>query len=236
MSGLSDSLKWELKKAPFFDGLDDTSFGSLLSTAKPSVFKPRQALFQEGDPGGSMFIILSGQVKISNISVSGKECILAFASAGDIIGEMTLLDGAARTASAEAIEQTRALEISRPAFLQALTANPETAIHLIEILSRRLRATSQMAEDLTLIAAAPRLARALLRLAEAHGREEENGLVIDLKLSQSMLGAHAGLLRESVNRQMRAWEKEELVSGENGHVKILDTERLREIADVGLYS
>jgi CRP-like cAMP-binding protein len=236
MSGLNESLKWELKKVPFFQHLDADAFEALLESAKPAVFKPRAALFREGDPGGSMFLILSGQVKISNISVSGKECILAFAGAGDVIGEMTLFDGAARTATAETVEQTRTLEIGRPAFLQALEASPETAIRIIEILSRRLRATSQMAEDSTLVAAGPRLARALLRLVDAHGRNDGDSVVIDLKLSQGMLGAHAGLLRESVNRQMRAWEKDGLVSSDDGRIAILDPARLREIADVGLYS
>lgn len=236
MTGLSDSLKWELKKIPFLEGLDEDALGRLLATATPAVLKPRKALFHEGDPGGSMFLVLSGKIKITNISASGKECILAFVGAGEVIGEMTLLDGAARTATAEAVESARVLEITRTAFLDTLAANTETAIKIIEILSRRLRATSQMAEDSTLLAAGPRLARALLRLADAHGRDEGGGLLIDLKLSQTMIGAHAGLLRESVNRQMRAWEKERLLEAQDGRVTIFDVSRLREIADAGLYS
>lgn len=236
MSGLSESLKWELKKSPFFDGLEPDAFDSLLAAAKPAVFKPRAALFHQGDPGGVMFVLLSGQVKISNISASGKECILAFIGAGEVVGEMTLLDGAPRTATAEAVEATRALEVTRTAFLETLAKSPETAIKIIEVLSRRLRAASQMAEDSTLLAAGPRLARALLRLAQSHGREQDGALTIDLNLSQSMIGAHAGLLRESVNRQMRAWVKQNLIESRNGRIRIFDMPRLQEIADAGLYS
>ncbi len=233
MSDLNDSLKWELKKNPLFQELDDKTFENLLRAAQPKVHNARAAIFHEGDPGGSMLMVLSGQIKITSIAANGKECVLAFMGPGDVIGEITLLDGGARTATAQAIEASRVLELTRSAFISVLENNPPTALKIIEILCRRLRTTSQMVEDATLLAAAPRLARTLIRLAESNGVETDDGVMIDLALSQSTLGAHAGLLRESVNRQLRAWEGEKIIDRRNDRIVILQDDVLHEVSEGG---
>jgi CRP/FNR family transcriptional regulator, cyclic AMP receptor protein len=231
MSDLADSLKWELKKNPLFQELNDKTFDNLLQAAHPKVFKARATIFHEGDVGGGMLMILSGQIKISTIAANGKECVLAFLGMGDVIGEMTLLDGGARTATAQAMEASRALELTRGNFISILENNPPTALRVIEILCKRLRATSQMVEDATLLTAAPRLARTLLRLSDSNGVKAEEGTLIDLILSQSMLGAHAGLLRESVNRQLRAWESEGTIRRDDNKIMILKIDALHDISE-----
>ncbi|MBL4619719.1 MAG: Crp/Fnr family transcriptional regulator [Marinicaulis sp.] len=231
MSDLTDSLKWELKKNPFFQELDEKTFNTLLQSTQPKVLKARQTIFHEGDPGGSMLMILSGKIKISTIAANGKECVLAFFGIGDVIGEITLLDGGARTATAQAMEPSRILELTRNQFMSILESNPQIALKVIDILCRRLRATSRMVEDSTLLAAAPRLARTLLRLSRSHGIETDGGTLIDLPMSQSMLGAHAGLLRESVNRQLRAWEAKEILKRGDNKITILKIDVLHELTE-----
>jgi CRP/FNR family transcriptional regulator len=88
-----------------------------------------------------------------------------------------------------------------------------------------------MVEDAALLAAAPRLARTLLRLARSNGIQTDDGVIIDLPLSQSTLGAHAGLLRESVNRQLRAWEAENTVARRDDRIIILREEVLSDISE-----
>ena len=231
MSDLTDSLKWELKKNPLFHELDDKTFDMLLQSSQPKVHKTRASIFHEGDDGGSMLMVLSGQIKISTIAANGKECVLAFMGPGDVIGEITLLDGGARTASAQAMEQSRVLELTRQTFIRTLEQNPPTALKIIEILCKRLRATNAMVEDASLLAAAPRLARTLLRLASTNGVDVEDGVKIDLTLSQSTLGAHAGLLRESVNRQLRAWEGDEIIARRDNKIIITNKDALAEISE-----
>ncbi len=231
MSGLNDSLKWELKKNSLFRELDDATFDNLLRAAKPKIYKSRALIFHEGDPGGSLLMVLSGQIKITSLAANGKECVLAFMGPGDVIGELTVLDGGARSASAQAIEPSRVLELTRSAFMNVLENNPSTALKIIEILCKRLRSTSEMVEDAALLAAAPRLARTLLRLARSNGVQTDDGVIIDLPLSQSTLGAHAGLLRESVNRQLRAWEAENTVARRDDRIIILREEILSDISE-----
>ncbi len=175
MSDLTDSLKWELKKNPLFQELDAGAFDNLLRATKPRIHKTRAPIFHEGDPGGSLLMVLSGQIKITKLAPNGKECVLAFMGPGDVIGEITLLDGGVRTATAQALEPSRVLELTRDAFLNVLEDNPATSLKIIEILCKRLRATSEMVEDASLLAAAPRLARTLLRLARSNGVETEDG-------------------------------------------------------------
>lgn len=231
MADLNDSLKWELKQNPLFRELEERVFDNLLRAAQPKVYKTRAAIFHEGDPGGSLLMVLSGQIKISGVTPNGKECVLAFMGPGEVIGEITLLDGGARTASAEAMEPSRALELTRSAFLSVLDDSPSTALKIIEILCKRLRATSQMVGDFTLLTAGPRLARTLLRLARSNGADHDIGILIDLPLSQSTLGAHAGLLRESVNRQLRAWRNAGIIELEGDRIVILREDVLSEISD-----
>lgn len=231
MGELNDSLKWELKKNPLFQDLDNAAFEALLGSAKPKIYKTRAPVFHEGEAGGSMLIVLSGQIKISTIAAGGKEVALAFMGPGDVIGEITLLDGGPRTASADAMEPTRSLELTRTAFLAALEKSPATALKVIQILCKRLRATSEMVEDATLLAAAPRLARTLIRLMRSNGVTDEEGVKIDLTLSQSTLGAHAGLLRESVNRQLRAWEADKILKRRDNRIIILRQDALKEICE-----
>lgn len=231
MNDITDSLKWELKKNPLFQELEDSALQQLLQSSQPKVYKAHSPIFHEGDPGGSMQMILSGQIKISTITASGKECVLAFMGPGDVMGEMSLLDGGPRTASALVMEQSRILELTRDDFIRVLKNNPPTSLKIIEILCKRLRATSKMVEDSSLLAAAPRLSRTLLRLAATNGVKVEDGVMIDLALSQSTLGAHAGLLRESVNRQLRAWEHGGLVAKRDNRIVILNQDALSHISE-----
>lgn len=231
MSELTDSLKWELKKNPLFQELDDKAFDELLKSSSPKIYKARAPIFHEGDRGGPMQMILSGQIKITTIAANGKECVLAFMGPGDVIGEMSLLDGGPRTASALVMEQSRVLELTRQTFIRVLETNPPTALKVIEILCKRLRATSEMVEDASLLTAAPRLSRTLLRLADTNGTKVDDGVMIDLTLSQSTLGAHAGLLRESINRQLRAWETDDIITRRENKIVILNMNALAEISE-----
>lgn len=231
MSGLTDSLKWELKRNPLLSGLEASDFDRLLAAATPFVHQTRSRLCNEGEPGGSLFMILSGRVKVSKVAPNGKDSILAFMGPGEVLGEMTLIDGSPRSASVEALETTRVLEVQRRDFLPLLERNPSTAVWIIELLCKRLRATSDMVEAASLQGAAPRLALTLLRLAETHGKADGKRTIIDLPLSQSALGAHAGLLRESVNRQMKVWEEDELITRADGRIVILQADVLKVIAE-----
>ncbi|GAB4518944.1 MAG: Crp/Fnr family transcriptional regulator [Parvularculaceae bacterium] len=223
-------LKWELKGHPFFGSLTEGDFDSLLSRARPAVYKARAQIFAQGAKSDSLFIILSGRIKIAAYSGSGAETVLTFMGAGDILGEMGVFSGAPRSAAAIALEETRALQLSRLDVLGFLERNPSAALHVIATLSERLRQTNQLVEEIANLPAAQRLARVLLRLAEHYGKPGDGGEIrIDMKLSQGNLGAHAGLKRENVNRQLRQWEAEGVLAQDGGYITLIQLDQLRRL-------
>jgi CRP-like cAMP-binding protein len=232
MNALNDSLKFELKRNAFFSEYHDDELADLLSLAKTVTFKSRKQIFGQGDEGDSMFILLSGRVKISTFSSAGKECVLTFLGSGDILGEIALLDGGVRTAAAIVLEETRALQLFRSDFQSFITSHPRITLQIISVLCERLRRTDMFVEEVATMQAGPRLARALLRLAERHGDESDSGAIkINMKLSQANLGAHSGLMRENVNRQLKIWEDAQILENDSGFLTLLQPDLLEDVIE-----
>lgn len=175
-------------------------------------------------------IVLSGRIKIRTVSADGREIVLNFIEPGQLFGEIALLDGKPRTAGAAILEPCEVFVLRRQAVLSFLEQNPLAAIRLIGVLCQKLRRTTQMFEEKLLLSMAPRVARALLRLASEHGRKIADGIIIDLKLSQSELGAYIGLSRENVNRQLGAWREAGIVSSREGRIVLHALKQLETLA------
>ena len=226
------SLKWELQHHPFFEALSGKELDALLQRAHSVVFKTRQNIFVQGAESDSLYIILSGRVKVGITSETGKETVLAFMGRNEVLGEMGVFDGGERSATATALEETRALQLLRTDVLSFLENKPAIALQIIGAFCGRLRHANDVLEDMATLPAGPRLARALLRLAETHGKSGADGNIeIDIKLSQANLGAHAGMMRENVNRQLRLWESEGLIRSMQGVITLVEPDRLRSLTD-----
>ena len=102
-----------LARIPFFAGLDDDALERVASGTRTRRFRRGEVIFHAGDPGDALFIIVSGEVKIALPSETGDEAILATLRPGDVFGELALLDGAARSATASALAATEAVVLPR---------------------------------------------------------------------------------------------------------------------------
>ena len=142
----------------------------LAAVAKRSSHSPGETVFRKGDPGDSMMAVIRGRVKICTYSGDGRELVLNIVGAGVLFGEIALLDGQPRTGDAVAIEDTELLVVDRNRFMPFLKENPEIQARLLAVLCRRLRQTSEHLEDALMRDARSRVARGLLRLAEAFGK------------------------------------------------------------------
>lgn len=233
MTDVNDSLLFELKQHAFFESMSDQAMRDMIALTQNKIFKVRSTIFNQGDEGESLYIILSGRVKISTMSSAGKETVLCFMGPGDVLGEIAVLDGDTRTASAVVIEETQTLILHQGAFLSFLEKHPKVALHIIKVLCGRLRKTDQFVEEMTTLQAGPRLAKALLRLADQYGRPAgtDGSVLINIKLSQANLGAHAGLMRENVNRQLKMWEEEGILRSESGMITLTQMHELKAIAE-----
>jgi CRP/FNR family cyclic AMP-dependent transcriptional regulator len=221
-----------LKNSTFYGGLPETVLDTLVRRGHVRKYAKGEVVYQSGDAGDSLMVILSGRLKISNMTASGREVVLNFLGAGDISGEIAALDGRERSATAIALEDSESFVIHRRDILPVLIGNPETMLEILQIVCEKLRTASAIVEA-NLLEMTARLAHGLLRLADQHGRVTRDGIVIDLQLIQRDLGSYVGLSRENVSRQLGKLKREGLIRMAGSSICIADREALSEIADRG---
>lgn len=189
-----------LKQVSIFNGLNDEEIHDLISVAKKRIFRSGEVIFHRDDPGQVLYIIKEGKVKICLISPDGQEISLVVFGKGEYFGEFALLDGLPRSADAIALEKVECYTLQRSDFHNVIMKNPRIAIQIMEILCERLRRTDQQVEDLIVLDVYGRVAKKLLELAETHGTKQEDGILINVRLTQQELAAMVGASRESVNK------------------------------------
>lgn len=217
-----------------FGQLDAAEIDNILTLAIQRKFSAGQVIFQKGEEGNSMMILLSGEVKIGAISADGREIVLNIIYPGEVFGEIALLDGKSRSADAIALNDCQLLIIRRRDFLPYIEKHPEVAIQLIGLLCQKLRDTSNTLENIGLLSIPARLARLLLQMAETNrkGDSDSKALRIRLTLSQRQLGNLIGATRESVNKQLRAWQSDGIILQETDSISILRVPDFKMFAEV----
>lgn len=214
-----------------FRELEGGDIEALAAAARSRGVAPREVLFRKGDPADRLYGVLSGSLRAVALSPEGRELVLRIMGPGELIGEVALLAGGGRTATVVAQESSELLVIERAALFALLEQRPRVARTVLLGLAKRLRALTQEFEDAYFLGLPQRLAKKLLALGAAHGRAERDGQRIGLRLSQEELGTLVGTSRESINKQLRAWQEAGLVRHEAGFVTVLDDKGLRAIAD-----
>jgi CRP/FNR family transcriptional regulator, cyclic AMP receptor protein len=225
--GFTSSKLSVLRKHPIFCDLEPEALDQLCRYAKHATLKRGATIFSKGDPGTSLIAVVSGTVKISISSAEGRSAILNLIGAGEIFGEVALLDGLARTADATANTNCEIFVIDRRDFILFVRSQPALAMKLIELLCTRLRWTSDQVEEVILQNLPGRLASALLRLTEKH-KLAPGGRAI--AITQQEISEMVGMTRESINKQLRVWAARNWVRLEHGAIIVLSAAPLQELA------
>ena len=218
-----------LSNASIFAGMDQRQVDTLASLAVRKTFKTRDVVLRKGDPAQQIYIIAKGRLKTITAGGEGRQAALSIMGPGEVFGEVAALDGQPRSATITALEPCELLIIQRNDFFYFLERNPKAAIKLLEVLAGRLRRLSERVEDSTFLEIPGRLAKQLLRLGRQYGTTSPQGTRIELKLSQQELGDLVGATRESVNKQLRAWEGEGLIEKNDGRLVLKDVLALEDI-------
>lgn len=216
-----------LQQIPLFTDLPQTQLRSLVGTLERRSYRKGQLILHQGDEGNSLFVIVTGRVRIFTVSPDGHELTVWIYGEGDFFGEMALLNGEPRSASAKTMQKTEVLVLRRQAFRSHLLSNPSTAVHVIETLSQRLRATTVNAEELFSMNVTQRIARKLLELSDRYGVRQEDGVMIDLDLSQEAIASLAGTTRESANRALSQMRNKGIVEIERVRIRVLQPDALQ---------
>ncbi len=220
-----------LARASLFAGLSEPEIEGLIEVTRPRLLKPREELFHKGDEGSEIFLVVRGTVKVLTTSDEGDDVVFSILSQGEVFGEVALLASPVRTATVTAITECQLLAIHRRDFLDFLKRHPEAAIKLLIVLAERLKHVSELVEDTLFLNLPVRLAKKLVHLASIYGDEVDGGDVrINLKLSQEEWGDLVGATRESINKQMRVWSEQGIVSRDAGYILIHRPASLEKLA------
>lgn len=217
-----------LRKAQLFSGLGDPEIASIAALAQRKRYDTRELVVQQGDPGGELFLIVHGHLKVVSAGADGRDTALGIMGPGEVFGEIPLLDGGPRSATVAALEPCEVLLIRREPLLRLLETSPKISIALLRVLAMRLRRLTERSEDLAFLRVGERLAKRIVGLADEYGQQQPDGSIkITIKLSQQEIGDLVNATRESANKHIKAWEDEGLVSQDHGHLVIRDLQRLR---------
>lgn len=217
-----------LQKVPLLAALTPADRESLAAAVTRRRYRRAETIFQKDEPGHSVYIVERGSVRIYVPSPQGNDLVLAVLGAGDFFGDLSLLDGRPRSASAAATSDTTLLALERIDFIALITSRPEAAMAVLEAVSRRLRETDEMAADLAFLDVPGRLAKKLLDLAASNGVQKSSGVLIDLAVTQEELANMIGVTRESVNRNLSDFKKMGLVTNQGRKIIVKDAARLRQ--------
>jgi CRP-like cAMP-binding protein len=215
-----------LQRSPLFRGLAPATFERIAALAAQRAYRRGEVVFSHGDPGDALFAVVSGKIRISTGSAAGREIFLNIMEPGETFGEIALLDGGPRTATATAIAAAELVSIRRAPLFELLEREPKAALELLRLAGQRLRWTSGLLEDAALLDSPARLAKRLLSLAELHGEDARDGRRV--RISQEELASFLGVSRQSVNEQLQAWKARGWVALGRGTVVLRDAAALRD--------
>jgi len=216
-----------LARSPLFQGILPEELERLSRGMVSRRYRRNEVIFHEGDPGESLHVVVAGRVKITRESMEGEEAIVAIIGAGDTFGELVLLDGAVRSATATAIEPTETLTMTRAAFSSLVDVSDPFRWQLLGGIAHRLRRLTDQLAEVHFLDLTGRLALQLTRLAEESAPGRETDIELRATLTQSDLAAMVGGTRQRVNQILGDFADEGLVAHDGGRLIVRDLERLR---------
>ncbi len=213
-------------QAPLFLALDPEGAAALRASLTERAVAKGEIIFQEGEPGDRMYVILEGKVKLGQSSNDGRESLLAILGPGEMFGELSLFDPGQRTSTATALTDAVILALSNEQLRPWLAGRPEVAAALLQALARRLRRTNEAMADLVFSDVPGRVAKALMDLGEKFGEITSEGLMVTHDMTQEELAQLVGASRETVNKALADFAQRGWIRLESRQVMILDVERL----------
>lgn len=219
-----------LASTDLFGQLDEASIEALAARATQRKYPKGQLLFYQGDPAGSLFIMKEGLVKVFLTSEDGDEMLLVTLHPPETFGELALLDGSSRSASAQALEPTTVVELNRQVFLDVIQSNPTMTDALLRSMGGLLRRLTEQASDLVFLDLHGRVAKLLVTLSDARGVANDVGIELDLRLTQTDIASMVGGSRQSINQILKSFEERGYLSLQGKRVLLREPARLRKRA------
>lgn len=221
-----------LSNVAIFSHLNASDLGSLGSKLRRRTFQKGEVLFHQDDTGDRLHFVAKGLVKISIVSQDGRENYIALLMAGDCVGEMSVMDGGLRSATAVAMEPTETMTLSREDFLAFLDDHTQVAVQIITLLVRRLRAMDKLVGDMVFLDVPTRVAKKLLELMGTYGDTPDEEGNFAVPLGQEELSRLVGSSRETVSRALTTYRRMGLLTTSHRKISITDVNGLQRMASI----
>ncbi|MFC5468326.1 Crp/Fnr family transcriptional regulator [Cohnella suwonensis] len=199
-------IEW-LKKVSLFDNLNDEQLEHILRISHRRTLPAGTILFHEKESGTTFYVVLSGSIKLFTKSGSGEEKVLSLVNGGESFGELSLLDGRPRSASAQTLEPTTVLELASEHFMNLMQEHFDITRGILAELCRRLRATNEHVNDLTFLDGRTRVLKNLISLANKNGKRDGNMISIPMSLNYDELAQMAGVAKTVLTEVVRELEQ-----------------------------
>lgn len=227
-----DAVTTVLAQTRLFGLLADADREAVAKQMRPVNFDPGQVIFSRGDRGSEIYLVTEGRVRLSILTLEGRELSFTHASEGHVFGEIATLDGGSRTADATAVGRVRALTLSHAALHRLIATMPGVAEAMIKFLCTRLREADQQLESVALHSIEVRLARYLLSIARGGDPSGKAARVnIDLAMSQGELALLLGATRPKVNAALASLEASGAIARKDAKIAC-EIEELQMIAQL----
>lgn len=204
-------IRAAIARAPLFAALPISAIEDLTARVAVRRVAVNAAVVSQDEPGESMFVIMTGRVKVVIFGENGREVTLSILRPGDSFGEMSLFDGAVRSANCVAIEPTTLLVLSREDLMKHIQAHPRTSLNLLGEMARRLRRADETIAQLALCDVNERLIHRLVSLGREEGAESPDGLVVRRRPTQQELANMIGSCRETISRAFNQLARDGLI-------------------------
>jgi len=214
----------------FLGALPEAEADALLAQGRRKRYPKGSTLFLEGEVAGNVIVVIRGRVKISYATDDGQDVMLAVREAGDVLGELSAIDGEPRSAAATALEPIEAVVIDADRFKAFLRSYPDAGLTLLRHVSRRLRDADRKRIEFGSSDTVGRVAGRLLELADRFGHAEGEGTRVDLPVTQEELASWVGASRKAVTNALQHLRARGLIATGRKSVLILDIIALRKRA------
>ena len=221
---MEDSI---IARIPLFERMSPEEREELRGMMSQTTLRRGEVLFNEGDSGDRLYILLTGKVKLGHTSVDGRENLLAVLGPGEVVGELTLFDPGPRSTTATAVATTELLALEHNQLMGLSDSHPTLAKDMLRALAVRLRRTNIALADLVFSDVPGRVAKALLDLAERFGAPTEDGIHVPHDLTQEELAQLVGASRETINKSLAEFVSRGWIRLEGRAVTLIDVERLK---------
>lgn len=216
-----------LRGVELLNGLSNPDLQRVARMCQIVRFKRAERIFTEKQPGGSLYVVMGGRVKIFGSSSQGRMKTFAYLEPGDFFGEMSLIDEEVRSASASALDDSILIMLKADDYRKLMISRPHIALSVLKTMANRLRRANREIEALSFNNVLGRIAQILIDLSDRYGKQTEGGIVIDMSLSHKELAEMAGTAREVISRVISRFRKIGCLALADNKFVVIDKDKLK---------